>query len=220
MWLPACVRTPSCWTKSAGASSGSRLRGGFGAGALPRSFRCGGCGAGSSVGVLARFRFSRLLRRGVISTGSGSSGSVAMGGSSRFQVLCRAGFGCAVGWGGGVVGGCSGGVVVVGCGVAGGCASSIGGALRSNSLTWAASSRIGQGITVARGVLFNEGSTRIISEVSYCFRGGQRGGIRCIGHSPGSPVPRPPKTASPAAGRCAQLRARLGGAIWSDQLST
>ena len=202
MWLPACVRTPSCWTKSAGASSGSRLRGGFGAGALPRSFRCGGCGAGSSVGVLACFRFSRLLRRGVASTGSGSSGSVAMGGSSRFRVLCRAGFGCVAGWGGGVVGGCSGGVVVVGCGVADGCASSTGGALCSSSLTRAASSCIGQGITAVRGVLFNEGSTRSISDVLYYIQGGQRVGLDCVGHSPGSTMPCPSRPASPAAGRC------------------
>ena len=109
-WGRVCVRTPSRWTKSAGASSGSLLRGGLGAGASAGSLLCGGFGAGSSVGVLARFRLSRLLRLGVDSAGSGSSGSVAMGGSSRLRVLCGAGIGGVVGCGGGVVGGGSGGV--------------------------------------------------------------------------------------------------------------
>ena len=206
-----CVRTPSCWTKSAGASSGSLLRGGLGAGALPGSLLCGGCGAGSSVGVLAHFHFSRLLRRGVDSAGSGSSGSVAMGGSSRFRVLCGVVVGGVVGCGGGVVGGGSGGVVVFGCGAAVVCPGSLGGAPHSRSLTRAASSRIFQGILAARGVLPNVGSARSISDVSYCVRASQRvGGFGC-GYSPGLLGPHPSRLASPAAGHCAQLRAQQGG---------
>ena len=209
-----CVRTPSCWTKSAGASSGSLLRGGLGAGASAGSLLCGGFGAGSSVGVLARFRLSRLLRRGVDSAGSGSSGSVAMGGSSRLRVLCGAGIGGVVGCGGGVVGGGSGGVVVVGCGAAVVGPGSLGGAPRSRSLTRAASSRIFQGISAARGVLPNEGSARSISDVSYCVRGSQRAGRFGCGYSPGLSRPRPSRLASPAAGRCVQLHARQGGSKW------
>ena len=206
-----CVCTPSRWTKSAGASSGSLLRGGLGAGASAGSLLCGGFGAGSSVGVLARFRLSRLLRRGVDSAGSGSSGSVAMGGSSRLRVLCGAGIGGVVGCGGGVVGGGSGGVVVVGCGADVVGPGSLGGAPRSRSLTRAASSRIFQGISAARGVLPNEGSARSISDVSYCVRGSQRAGRFGCGYSPGLSGPRPSRLASPAAGRGASLRARRGG---------
>ena len=165
-----CVRTPSRWTESAGASSGSLL--------------CGGFGAGSSVGVLARFRLSRLLRLGVDSAGLGSSGSVAMGGSSRLRVLCGAGIGGVVGCGGGVVGGGGGGVVMVGCGAAVVCLGTLGGVPRSRSLTQAASSRIFQGILAARGVLPNEGSVRSISDVSYYVCGGQRVGRFGFGYSP------------------------------------
>ena len=191
-----CVRTPSRWTKLAGASSGSLLRGGLGAGASAGSFLCGGFGAGSSVGVLARFRLSRVLRRGVASAGSGSSGSVAMGGSSRLRVLCGVGIGGVVGCGGGVVGGVvgcgggvvsggGGGVVVVGCGAAVVCLGLLGGAPRSRSLTRAASLRFVQGISAARGVLPNVGSARSISNISYCVRGGQRVGRLGFGYSPG-----------------------------------